>query len=579
MNKKYQLIIAVLAIALIAVSIALIFKISMVMPAKAPTVSPQNIGSITLQPANINVNAPVIDQSAGHDLVPTTINSFVPTINVKWLAKGVDTDEKTVSAEIGRKIPPPKMIDGEPTGTPTFVMVGSIVAATDEKLVGDKIYRVHAGCEVMGPGNCIDALAIADPRAKKFIIISAYPGPERGYDRKTSDIYPFTGISSFDDNLYIPDLQAPNMLQLATDGYSVATANLGTGTPSDENKPVIGLTQDGTRLYGDTSDYGRIWGRLPDGEYVEYSLTIGAFFQGRIPTITWNDGTQNYADYSYQVMSGCGGLLGMHIDDAKEFAGRLVLGGKTTNGENVYLLKDGNDKILTDLYAMWTPYETDSGKPSLESFVASRPVFFWYDPFGRLVEWQRVDVMPQAECGKPVVYLYPKKTQAVGVKLGSNIEVTKSEPTYANGWNVTASPDGTLTAADGKSYPYLYWDGNGASYETPTTGFVVASKDVEATLKEKLTMLGLNEKEIADFNAFWVPIVAKSPYARISFVPQAEWSRATPLAISPAPQTVIRVFMDWQPLSAPISIEPQILPPTPIRAGFTAVEWGGLLYK
>ena len=108
---------------------------------------------------------------------------------------------------------------------------------------------------------------------------------------------------------------------------------------------------------------------------------------------------------------------------------------------------------------------------------------------------------------------------------------------------------------------------------------MVARNNVEATFKSKLAQLGLNEKEIGDFNDFWLPIVTKSPYALISFVPQDEWSKAAPLAISPAPQTVIRVFMDWKPLSEPISIAPQTLPPTPVRTGFTAVEWGGLLYK
>ncbi len=177
------------------------------------------------------------------------------------------------------------------------------------------------------------------------------------------------------------------------------------------------------------------------------------------------------------------------------------------------------------------------------------------------------------------MYLYPTQTEAVSVKLGSNITVKKSEPAYGNGWNVTAEPNGTLTTADGKTYPNLYWDGNGASYNTPTTGFVVASKDVEATFKSKLAQLGLNAKEISDFNDFWLPIVTKSPYALISFVPQAEWSKAAPLSISPAPQTLIRVFMDWKPLAEPINVAPQTLPPTPARAGFTAVEWGGLLYR
>jgi len=218
-------------------------------------------------------------------------------------------------------------------------------------------------------------------------------------------------------------------------------------------------------------------------------------------------------------------------------------------------------------------------KPDYAEFIKIRPFFFWEDPFGRIVRWSRVDLVPQAECGKPVVYLYPETTQQVSVKLGGNIEVTKSEPAYNNGWSVTAEPNGTLTTADGKTFPYLYWDGNGASYETPKSGFVIASRNLPMILREKLLQLGLNDNEIKDFSDFWIPYLVKSPYALISFVPQAEWNKAAPLAISPAPETVIRVFMDWKPLSQPIDIPEQILPPKPIRTGFTAVEWGGLLYK
>jgi hypothetical protein len=207
------------------------------------------------------------------------------------------------------------------------------------------------------------------------------------------------------------------------------------------------------------------------------------------------------------------------------------------------------------------------------------PLFITKTPFNQAIVWQRSDLFPMSECGKPVVYLYPTQTEKVAVKLGSNITVTKSEPTYAKGWNVIAEPNGTLATAGGQTFPYLYWDGNGATYPEQTTGFVVARKDVEATFKSKLAQLGLNAKEISDFNDFWLPIVSKSPFALISFVPQAEWSKAAPLSISPAPDTVIRVFMDWKPLSVPIDVAPETLPPTPQRTGFTAVEWGGILYQ
>ena len=62
-------------------------------------------------------------------------------------------------------------------------------------------------------------------------------------------------------------------------------------------------------------------------------------------------------------------------------------------------------------------------------------------------------------------------------------------------------------------------------------------------------------------------------YNLISF--QGEnYTDAARLEITPAPDSVLRVFMAWQALDAPIEIEPQTLP-TFERIGFTVVEWGG----
>ena len=46
------------------------------------------------------------------------------------------------------------------------------------------------------------------------------------------------------------------------------------------------------------------------------------------------------------------------------------------------------------------------------------------------------------------------------------------------------------------------------------------------------------------------------------------------LTVTPEPDTVLRVFMAWKPLDAPVEIEAQPLT-APTREGFTLVEWGG----
>jgi len=582
-DRTQKIIIAVLALLLVVVSGALVSQVFFsknATPTPIAVVPAQNQNANLPPSANQNVNTPV--PVAGHDLITdaSSINGNL-SVTAQWLTQGIDVPAKTVTAVIGRNIPTPKSISEGMTVEPEFTKVGTITAVGKDtaNYVGDDLYRIRAGCD-MGDGNCINNLAIADKTGKQLIILSRYAFPVAFYGMPPSVDYPLTGLAKPVSNLVITDLEAPEILPLKESGYSLTTTSRGTGSPDPANYEKGGTSVDGTIIYIMSANglATGTWGRLPDGEYVSYDMNIPFYADKRIPAVTWNDGTINRADYSPMVSGGCGQSAMMDVQDESNFTDKLTVAGKTINGEDILALKDPNDPVLAAAYSQWNPADA-AKKTSLADFAASRPIFFWHDPFGRLVEWTRTDIQPMAECGKPVIYLYPTQTEAVSVKLGNNITVEKSEPAYGNGWSVTADPNGTLTNADGKTFPYLYWDGNGASYATPMTGFVVARNNVEATLKSKLTQLGLNTKEISDFNDFWLPIVTKSPYALISFVPQAEWSKAAPLAISPAPQTVIRVFMDWKPLSAPISIAPQTLPPTPVRTGFTAVEWGGLLYK
>jgi restriction endonuclease S subunit len=100
-------------------------------------------------------------------------------------------------------------------------------------------------------------------------------------------------------------------------------------------------------------------------------------------------------------------------------------------------------------------------------------VFFWRDALGRLVRFKNKLFLPQAECGKPVIYLYPEHTTSVSVSVSPVGGMTFSEPDYGNGWTVTARPDGQLTDDSGARWPYLFWEGRGGLYEQPKKGWVV----------------------------------------------------------------------------------------------------------
>ena len=86
---------------------------------------------------------------------------------------------------------------------------------------------------------------------------------------------------------------------------------------------------------------------------------------------------------------------------------------------------------------------------------------------------------------KPVIYLYPTEETEVSVKLEYDGEFIATYPKYDDGWEVIASPDGTLTSLDGeREYYCLFWEGKSGFEYDLSRGFVVAGKDTEK-LREK----------------------------------------------------------------------------------------------
>lgn len=184
-----------------------------------------------------------------------------------------------------------------------------------------------------------------------------------------------------------------------------------------------------------------------------------------------------------------------------------------------------------------------------------------------------------AEMGKPVIYLYPKTTTQVSVNVVPTNGISVSEPAIGRGWNVIANTTGQLfNLADSKSYPYLFWEGFAANFRTPTEGFVVAKADVKKLFDDKLAILGMNAKETADFEEYWLPKLSEKPYYFITFIAQSDLDKYAPLTVSPKPDSVIRVFFDYKGLDKKTAVVEQKLTRV-TRSGFSVVEWGGRLYR
>lgn len=201
------------------------------------------------------------------------------------------------------------------------------------------------------------------------------------------------------------------------------------------------------------------------------------------------------------------------------------------------------------------------------------------------VDWsmeERDDPSPYGPLEKkPVIYLYPTKTTIAKVRLSNPERIVVDYPDYRDGWDVTAYPDGTLKTASGKKLYALYYESRNIKHYTSDSlkeGFVVAKDDVESFLDEKLEILGLNYKEREEFITYWAGILEEKPYAFIRFQTRAEIERNMGLTVTPQPDTIIRIIMEYKPLNRKIVTTEQTLEPA-TRSGFTVVEWGGAEIK
>ena len=292
--------------------------------------------------------------------------------------------------------------------------------------------------------------------------------------------------------------------------------------------------------------------------------------------VTWK-GTGSTASFGKLPAGGCGlgvGAMPTFGDKTSLTSDKVIA--STSAGSKLYAPLSSTDSLAQLGYDSYKIGREGSQLIAIDEFVTKIGVVAWIDDFGNAIVLQQEEYRPMAECGKPVVYLYPTKNTQVSVKVGADI--TKSEPTYGAGWQVLARPSGQLLVG-GQSYPNLFWEGLGwGEYPAITQGRVVSSTQVKDAIVDDLTYIGLNQREIGDFLEFWLPKMPTTPYTRLTWLQNKEMDELAPLAVNPKPDSSIRVFLDFAGLNTPENIAPQ----TPIkmpRDGFTLVEWGGLLRK
>lgn len=177
---------------------------------------------------------------------------------------------------------------------------------------------------------------------------------------------------------------------------------------------------------------------------------------------------------------------------------------------------------------------------------------------------------------KPVIYLYDSdSSQQYDIRLGFDGSFMAVYPPFnrEKGWRCNSNSIGQITIED-KHYPYLFWEGNKALNFELDSAFVVARTELIPFLDSSLSLLGLNNKERTDFITYWLPELNASAYNLIHFAGPA-YARQVPMQVHPRPASLLRIFMVFKGLFAPIDLPHQKLKAA-IRNKNCLVEWGGL---
>ena len=297
-------------------------------------------------------------------------------------------------------------------------------------------------------------------------------------------------------------------------------------------------------------------------------------------------------------------ILGFSQD--KKISGYYIVNESTNNNVekivnlknyNVYLLKDLNpdSKSKKILESKNEKFEITISKKDLKKYYYLEFESFLYGnslyvinkiandsvliaKVGENLGNQHKETNLEIRGAKPAIYVYPTVKTEISVKNDFKGKVMNTYPLYKNGWNIIAEPNGTFYNLDDKrTYNYLFWDfsyGFTPKHFKYENGFYVKKEDNITFLQEKLELLGLNNTEINDFVVYWLPELNKNEENFIHFWVNDNIDNSSILNITPKPDTLLRIFMEFKAYHGEQKLPLQELTSTE-RKGFTVVEWGG----
>ncbi len=339
----------------------------------------------------------------------------------------------------------------------------------------------------------------------------------------------------------------------------------------NENFKSIGVSNYGDQVMVLNEEDGSFSVFHPDGSWSIYTYD----FSGK-PTSTESIDFDNYVQYTDRYCNDSP----IDLSNVVKLDKQLLSAIGTYSGRDIYALN--NEDVMQAKYQVYKErleeYKEMPGVDfkSYEDFKVSMPFFFWEDYLGRFVQFTRKDYLTPVAC-EPILYVYPEESMDVEIAVDSKVKLIASYPSHKDGWYVKAESNGNLVDYKSQVKEHrLFWEGVSDFLPPLKTGFVKHRSEISHFLDEKLTYLGLNEIEIAEFKEAWLADLQEKSYCFITFYDQKYIDQYAPIDIQPVPDQFIRVLMDFKPLEAPVQVTEPVLAKAPERQGYVVVEWGGL---
>lgn len=431
---------------------------------------------------------------------------------------------------------------------------------------GDEAYPIKQYNYLIRNNNELIIINIPEAQQADFRI------PDLDGKRRKADL--FNGVTSIKHyaNIFISGLLSSPLIELPDSPTPLK--RVGIVERFDEKnlyRKLITHAIEGD-IYVKQKDDGSFWRFNGDGTATLYQFDFNF-------VVNTNEGAElSMEEYVPYTNHSC---LGSPLDYAHIITpdpSRLKEIGKTTIQAAVFGFASAQDDVLVQEYELLKQAYADSGQEfkSLEEFLRQVPLFLWKDPFGRYVRFIRKEYLAPTNC-EPILYLYPESATEVEVSLDDKINVIAADPVLETNWRMHAEHDGTLTdLRNFKKHDYIFWEGISTYLPPLQKGFVVDTTHLDSFFDEKLNELGLIDKEIEDFKEAWLKEFKETPYYFIGFYDQSIIDKYAPMSISPEPETIIRILMDYRPLTDYEKTEVPDLKIAPKRKGFTVVEWAGL---